>query len=196
MLTRRDLLKMMGAVVAAHATPTSAANGPLNESPRLGVARFVNPFIGTGAHGHVYPGATVPFGMVQLSPDNGTQGWDWCSGYHYSSDTIKCFSHTHLSGTGIGDMYDIGFMPTWIKRDTPLKDWRSKFSRAQEQAAAGYYAVTLADTGIKVELTASERAGYHRYTFPVPPVGHKAADRKSTRLNSSHGGISRMPSSA
>ena len=73
--------------------------------------RFVDPFLGTGGHGHVYPGATVPFGMVQLSPDNGVEGWDWCSGYHYSSNTIAGFSHTHLSGTGIGDWCDISVLP-------------------------------------------------------------------------------------
>src|SRR4051795_9362994 len=75
------------------------------------LTRYVDPFIGTGGHGHTYPGATVPFGMVQLSPDNGENGWDWCSGYHYSSDSIAGFSHTHLSGTGIGDWCDISVMP-------------------------------------------------------------------------------------
>lgn len=73
--------------------------------------KFVDPFLGTGGHGHVFPGAAVPFGMIQLSPDNGTEGWDWCSGYHYSSDSIAGFSHTHLNGTGIGDWCDISFMP-------------------------------------------------------------------------------------
>src|SRR6186997_1890102 len=75
------------------------------------LTRYVDPFIGTGGHGHTYPGATVPFGMVQLSPDNGQNGWDWCSGYHYSSDSLAGFSHTHLSGTGIGDWCDISVMP-------------------------------------------------------------------------------------
>ncbi|MFN5930481.1 MAG: glycoside hydrolase family 92 protein, partial [Sphingobacteriales bacterium] len=75
------------------------------------LTRFVDPFLGTGGHGHVYPGATTPFGMVQLSPDNGTNGWDWCGGYHYSSDSIAGFSHTHLSGTGIGDWCDISMLP-------------------------------------------------------------------------------------
>src|SRR5678815_266349 len=74
--------------------------------------KFVDPFIGTGGHGHTYPGATVPFGMVQLSPDNGSQGWDWCSGYHYSDSMIAGFSHTHLSCTGIGDLCDISVMPS------------------------------------------------------------------------------------
>jgi putative alpha-1,2-mannosidase len=73
--------------------------------------KYVDPFIGTGGHGHTYPGATVPFGMIQLSPDNGTQGWDWCSGYHYSDSMIAGFSHTHLTGTGIGDWCDISVMP-------------------------------------------------------------------------------------
>ncbi|TXK37667.1 glycoside hydrolase family 92 protein [Pontibacter qinzhouensis] len=134
---------------------------------------FVNPFIGTGAHGHTYPGATVPFGMVQLSPDNGAQGWDWCSGYHYSENTISGFSHTHLSGTGIGDLCDISVMPVTGDVDLskgPVKDakptYASAFSHADEIASAGYYAVKLQDYNIRVELTATERAGFHKYTFP------------------------------
>jgi putative alpha-1,2-mannosidase len=83
----------------------------ITASPKEPLIRYVDPFIGTGGHGHTYPGATVPFGMVQLSPDNGDEGWDWCSGYHYSSDSIAGFSHTHLSGTGIGDWCDISVLP-------------------------------------------------------------------------------------
>ena len=128
---------------------------------------FVDPFIGTGGHGHTFPGAVVPFGMVQLSPDNGTEGWDWSSGYHYSDNEIAGFSHTHLSGTGIGDWLDISVMPL----TSPLKGqdtiFRSAtFSHQNEQATPGYYAVKL-DNGIQVELTTSERVGYHRYTFPA-----------------------------
>ncbi len=121
----------------------------------------VDVFLGTGGHGHVYPGATVPFGMVQLSPDNGKQGWDWCSGYHWSSDSIAGFSHTHLSGTGIGDWADISVMP-FIKG---ARDLRTRFSHQNESGRPGYYQVKL-DNGILCEMTAAERMGYHRYTFP------------------------------
>jgi predicted alpha-1,2-mannosidase len=125
---------------------------------------LVDPFLGTGGHGHVYPGATVPFGMVQLSPDNGKEGWDWCSGYHYSSNTIAGFSHTHLSGTGIGDWCDISVLPL---NDTNTirneKIWHT-FDHKNEQAKPGYYSVQL-DNGIRCELTATERNGYHKYTF-------------------------------
>jgi putative alpha-1,2-mannosidase len=159
MISRRELLKTMS--LAALGSQLAVAAGP---SP----VEFVNPFIGTGAHGHTFPGATVPFGLVQLSPDNGVAGWDWCSGYHYSSDVIKCFSHTHLSGTGIGDMYDIGLMPIMAAPGRSLSDWRAKFSHAQEEASPGYYAVKLPDAGIRVELTATERVGAHRYAFPAP----------------------------
>ncbi len=122
----------------------------------------VDVFLGTGGHGHVYPGATVPFGMVQLSPDNGKQGWDWSSGYHYSSDSIAGFSHTHLSGTGIGDWCDISVMP-FLQLNA--KELRTKFSHANETARPGYYKVNL-DNNIVCEMTATERNGFHRYTFP------------------------------
>lgn len=127
--------------------------------------RFVDPFLGTGGHGHVYPGATVPFGMVQLSPDNGVNGWDWCSGYHYSSDSIAGFSHTHLSGTGIGDLCDISVMPMNDTSSVRSKWVKTRFSHANEQAKPGYYSVRL-DNGIRAELTATTRNGYHRYSFP------------------------------
>jgi putative alpha-1,2-mannosidase len=127
--------------------------------------RYVNPFIGTGGHGHTYPGASVPFGMVQLSPDAGKSGWDWCSGYHYGDSTLAGFSHTHLSGTGCGDLGDIQFMPGTSARI--LNDgYRARFSHERETATPGYYEVYLRDSGIDVELTATTRAGFHRYTFP------------------------------
>lgn len=122
--------------------------------------------LGTGGHGHVYPGATVPFGMVQLSPDNGVEGWDWCSGYHYSSSTIAGFSHTHLSGTGIGDWCDISVLPlldtTQIRQEKILLN----FSHNNETAKPGYYQVQLTN-GINCQLTANNRTGYHLYTFPT-----------------------------
>src|SRR4026208_1153454 len=99
------------------------------------LTRYVDPFSGTGGHGHTYPGATVPFGMVQLSPDNGTQGWDWCSGYHYSDSMIAGFSHTHLSGTGIGDWCDISVMPALDLVHDTTSSYREKFSHNNEKAS-------------------------------------------------------------
>ncbi len=127
---------------------------------------YVNPFIGTGGHGHTYPGAVLPFGMVQLSPDNGTQGWDWCSGYHYSDSVIVGFSHTHLSGTGIGDLLDISMMPSVDKPfDTFMTP--SKFSHRSEKAFPGYYSVYLKDFDIFSELTVSKHIGWQRHTYPT-----------------------------
>ena len=127
---------------------------------------FVKPMIGTGAHGHTYPGATVPFGMVQLSPNNGRTGWDWCSGYHYSEDKIKGFAHTNLSGTGCADLGDILITPGVLVKPNSATSLVSKFNHATEKAEAGYYAVTLAESKVKAELTATARVGVHRYTFP------------------------------
>lgn len=135
-------------------------------------AGHVDPFIGTGGHGHTFPGAALPFGMVQLSPDTYTSGWDWCSGYHWSDNSIMGFSHTHLSGTGCGDLGDILLMPTSgeVKlapgsREQPEAGYRSRFSHDDEQASPGYYAVTLATPGVRAELTATPRVGVHRYTW-------------------------------
>lgn len=130
--------------------------------------QYVNPFIGTDFTGNTYPGAQAPFGMVQLSPDNGLPGWDRISGYFYPDSTIAGFSHTHLSGTGAGDLYDISFMPVTLpyrEAEAPL-GIHSKFSHQNESASAGYYQVVLSDYGINVELTATERCGIQRYTFP------------------------------
>lgn len=129
---------------------------------------YVNPFIGTDFTGNTYPGAQAPFGMVQLSPDNGLPGWDRISGYFYPDSTIAGFSHTHLSGTGAGDLYDISFMPVTLpfqEAEAPLGIY-SKFSHDEETAYAGYYQVFLKDYKINVELTATERCGIQRYTFP------------------------------
>lgn len=139
-------------------------------SAQKNLTQYVNPLIGTGAHGHVYPGATVPFGMVQLSPDNGKNGWDWCSGYHASSDTIVGFSHTHLNGTGIGDLCDIQFMPATIpagsNNDLIVNHkFLSRFSHSNEIAKPGYYSVLLDDYSINSELTATLRSGVQRHTF-------------------------------
>ena len=141
-------------------------------------AGHVNVFIGTGGHGHTFPGATLPHGMVQLSPDTRLIGWDACSGYHYSDSTIIGFSHTHLSGTGIGDYGDILFMPVTGEKPLkagdahePGKGYRARFSHDREEGRPGYYRVFLPDDGINVELTATTRAGMHRYTFP-PKATH------------------------
>lgn len=134
----------------------------------LDYTQLVNPFIGTDFTGNTYPGAQVPFGMVQLSPDNGLPGWDRIAGYFYPDSTIAGFSHTHLSGTGAGDLYDISFMPVTLpynEAEQPL-GIHSKFSHEKESAYAGYYQVFLQDYKINVELTATERCGIQRYTFP------------------------------
>ena len=135
---------------------------------------LVNPFIGTGYHGHTFPGAAFPFGQVQLSPDNGTQGWDWCSGYHYSDSLLAGFSHLHLSGTGIGDLADISFLPVTSdivfeageENSHFVSRYAGKYSHSNEQAEPGYYSVILKNNGVKAELTVTERAGLHRYSFP------------------------------
>ncbi|MCO6509222.1 MAG: GH92 family glycosyl hydrolase, partial [Aridibacter famidurans] len=136
-------------------------------------ARWVNPFVGTGGHGHTFPGATMPFGMVQLSPDTRIDNWDGSSGYHYSDDIIYGFSHTHLSGTGIPDYCDILFAPYisdeyfWeASPEDTKKGFASKFSHDNEKAEPGYYSVKLDDENILAEMTATERVGFHRYTFP------------------------------
>jgi predicted alpha-1,2-mannosidase len=139
------------------------------------LSQYVNVFIGTGGHGHTFPGATLPYGMVQLSPDTRMSGWDACSGYHYSDSTIIGFSHTHLSGTGIGDYGDILVMPmtepvriTRGEEADPSSGYRSGFARKNEIASPGYYSVILDKNKIKAELTATARTGFHRYTYPEP----------------------------
>ena len=127
--------------------------------------QYVDPFIGTGGHGHTFPGATTPFGMVQLSPDTRIDGsWDGCSGYHYSDSIIYGFSHTHLSGTGVSDWGDILLMPT-AENSTDRNKYSSKFSHKNERASAGFYSVKLPDDNIDAEMTATTRAGFHKYTF-------------------------------
>ena len=133
---------------------------------------YVNNFTGTDGPGNTYPGAVVPFGMVQLSPDNGLPGWDRIAGYYYPDSTIAGFSHTHLSGTGAGDMYDLLVMPLnsrFAKSLTTEGAYRpfSKFSHDKEKASPGYYSVDLLSSGIKAELTTTSRVGFHQYTFPA-----------------------------
>jgi predicted alpha-1,2-mannosidase len=137
---------------------------------------YVNPFVGTGGHGHTFPGATVPFGMVQLSPDTRIDGsWDGCSGYHYSDSIIYGFSHTHLNGTGCSDYGDILFMPFTGTTTTDSKKYASLFSHNNEKATAGYYSVKLTN-GVDVELTSTTRVGLHRYTFPQNKAAHVILD--------------------
>ncbi len=137
----------------------------------------VRPMVGTAEHGHTYPGATVPFGMVQLSPDTRLESWDGCSGYHYSDSAILGFSHTHLSGTGCSDLGDIRFTPLSGKIPKMEKDgYHCKFSHKDETARPGYYSVTLQDPKIAVELTATPHAGFHKYTFPAGDVARLFLD--------------------
>lgn len=133
---------------------------------------YVDPFIGTGGHGHTYPGATVPFGMLQVSPVNGISAWDWCSGYHYSDSIAIGFSHLNLSGTGIGDLADILFMPVNKEVDLSINpisrdsiSYKSAYNHNNEKASPGYYQVFLEDHNINVELTTSKRTASHKYTF-------------------------------
>jgi putative alpha-1,2-mannosidase len=128
--------------------------------------QFVNPFIGTGGHGHTYPGAVAPFGMVQLSPDTRLTGWDGCSGYYYTDTLVYGFSHTHLSGTGIADYCDVLFMPTTGEPQFKNTEYSSGFKKKNETASPGYYKTHLDKYNIDVELTATTRAGMHHYTFP------------------------------
>jgi len=151
----------------------------------------VDPFIGTGEGAHTYPGASLPFGMVQLSPDtdikNFHQSYKWAAGYRYEDSTIVGFSHTHFSGTGHSDLGDVRLMPIAGdvrpdpgEVDKPGSGYRSRFSHASELAQPGYYAVTLADYGIRVELTATRRVGLHRYTFPEGTPAHVLLDLRDS----------------
>ncbi|MGN6510016.1 MAG: GH92 family glycosyl hydrolase [Chitinophaga sp.] len=143
----------LGLATAAHAQQTDYASK-------------VNPFIGTGGHGHTYPGPSMPFGMVQLSPDTHLKGWDGCSGYHYSDSLMYGFSHTHLSGTGIEDYCDILLMPVTGKPSWKNSEYASPFSHKNEKAYAGFYSVKLDKYDITASLTATKRAGLHKYEFP------------------------------
>ena len=149
-------------LLAAAAIAGGVQNAAAQEG-RDGLSR-VNPMIGTGGHGHTYPGASVPFGMIQPGPDAGKSGWDWCSGYHYADTALAGFSHTHLSGTGCGDLGDILVVPGNSFRIVG-KGYRAPFSHRDETASPGYYAVRLRDSGVRVELTATARAAMHRYAF-------------------------------
>ena len=159
-------------VLSATLLTNCKSNGVKTDVKNRDLVQFVDPYIGTGGHGHTYPGATVPFGMIQVSPDNGFSSWDWCSGYHYSDSVVAGFSHLHLSGTGIGDLADILFMPTnkAIELSTKatsrdLIAYKSTYSHKNETSKPGYYQVYLNDSKINVELTATQRTAFHKYTF-------------------------------
>ena len=144
---------------------------------------YVDNFIGTGGHGHTYPGATAPFGMVQLSPDTRMDDWDGCSGYHISDNHILGFSHTHLSGTGCNDYGDFRFMPITGEKHYKSDDYRSAFRHETETARPGFYSVVLEDYDIKVELAAGVRAAMHRYTFPENTNATVILDLKESTLS-------------
>lgn len=158
------IIAYLAAICLASCTPRTT----LNKTPKTTVD-YVNTFIGTGGHGHTYPGATLPFGMMQLSPDTRLDGWDGCSGYHYTDSLVYGFSHTHLSGTGVSDYGDILLMPS--KRNITNNGangepgYRSKFSHDKEKASPGYYEVFLEDPKVQVRLTVKERSGLHEYTY-------------------------------
>ena len=143
--------------------------------------RYVNPFIGTAASGHTFPGATWPMGLVQLSPETGYGEWAYCSGYQYLDTVIYGFSHTHLSGTGVADLGDILMQP--FTGNISRTHFGSRFSHKDETASPGFYSVLLKDDQVKVELTATERTGRHRYTFLNAKVGHVLLDLQSGLVN-------------
>ena len=152
----------------------SCKKEPENREP----VSYIDPFIGTGGHGHTYPGATVPFGMVQLSPQTRLDGWDGCSGYHFSDTLIYGFAHTALSGTGVSDYGDILIMPGVGEIVFDQKEYASPFYKNTEKAEAGYYGVKLEKPQVLAELTATTRVGYHRYTFPASELSHLIIDLK------------------
>jgi predicted alpha-1,2-mannosidase len=156
----------------------------MQEEPVAQAVDYVDPMIGSGGHGHVFVGANVPFGAVQVGPNNIYKGWDWCSGYHHSDSLIIGFSQLHLSGTGIGDLADILIMPFTGeprldkgKQEYPHGGYLSTFSHENETAKPGYYSVTM-DNGVEVELAATERVGFHRYRFPQDEKAHIIIDLK------------------
>ncbi|HEX3935002.1 MAG TPA: hypothetical protein VHW43_10020, partial [Puia sp.] len=145
----------------------------------------VDPYIGSGGHGHVFVGASVPFGMVQLGPSNIHKGWDWCSGYHYSDSILIGFSHTHLSGTGGTDMGDVLIMPYTgkirVKRGEQNDisgGYAAKYTHADEKVSPGYYSMSIRKYGVKAELTSTAHVGMHRYSFPDTGDAHIIIDLK------------------
>lgn len=155
------LVKRLCYLVSFMALLSCGTSETVQQRPLADLTLHVDPYIGTGGHGHVFLGANVPFGFVQLGPTQHTRGWDWCSGYHYSDSVLVGFSHMHLSGTGIGDLGDVTLFPV-----TAGNEKEHKFKHSNEVVKPGYYSVLLHETGIKTELTATSRAGFHKYSFP------------------------------
>ena len=184
MISRRNFLQSTAGALATVYLPSPAF--ALDRAPQDGEEdplKWVDLRIATGGHGHCFPGAVVPFGAVQLSPDTYDDGWDWCSGYHISDTSIMGFSHTHLSGTGCGDLLDFlvmaGTGPAKIvpgTREDPDSGYRSRFHHDDEVMVPGYYSVLLKDYGVRAELTATERAGLHRYTIPASSQAYLVVD--------------------
>ena len=158
---KKTILFLQAAVVGLLA----ACNQPSDEEQLRDEIQYVNPFIGTGFHGHTFPGATRPFALVQVSPDTHIMGWDASSGYHYDDSQIYAFSHTHLSGTGIGDLGDVAILP--FSGGDSIRPVAT-FKKETEKATPGYYAVRLDNFGINVELTSTDRVGFHKYTYDNP----------------------------
>lgn len=158
---KKTILFLQAAVLGLLA----ACSQPSGEEQLRDEIQYVNPFIGTGFHGHTFPGATRPFALVQVSPDTHIMGWDASSGYHYDDDRIYAFSHTHLSGTGIGDLGDVAILP--FSGGDSIKPVAT-FKKETEKATPGYYAVRLDNFGINVELTSTDRVGFHKYTYDNP----------------------------
>ena len=177
LMQKNIIIKTLLALLSVFAGDMCRANGMDN-------ARFVNPMIGTAIDAHNYPGATLPFGFVQVSPDTGTVGWHYCCGYRYEDSQIIGFSHTHLSGTGWMDLGDLLLLP--FTGEIRQSKFKSQFSHEQESARPGYYSVELQDYGIKAELTASQRCAFHRYSFETTNEGHLLIDLKSGMVDSTN----------
>lgn len=172
----------------AAATLLTACGGDL--AAERGVLRYVDPYIGTAGHGHTFLGVSAPFGAVQLGPSNFYKGWDWSSGYHHSDSIVMGFAHLHLNGTGCSDTGDLIFMPYTGEirihpgsQEHPESGYASHYSHERETARPGYYALVLDDTDVKVELTATERVGFHRYTYPEGVREHVAINLKDATGN-------------
>ena len=191
MISRRRFIGGVSAVagsIGLKNVRAAALAAAADSASKAEVTDYVKIRIGTGGHGHTFPGATVPFGMVQLSPDTFDAGWehsDWdhCSGYHMNDKYISGFSHTHLSGTGCADLLDFLVMPGTgtVKTSVgiaghPEEGYGSRYSHEDEVAVPGYYSVLLKDSNIRAELSATERAGIHRYTFPKSDSSHMILD--------------------
>ena len=194
-ISRRSFLQTSGALCASAAFSFPAFAVPQGEDASDPL-RWVDPRIGTGGHGHCFPGPSLPFGAVQLSPDTFNDEWDWCSGYHISDSSIMGFSHTHLSGTGCGDLLDFlvmaGTGPVKLipgSRTNPEEGYRSRFSHDDEHSEPGYYSVLLKDPNVRVELTATERTGLHKYTFPESNDAWLILDLNHSYLTNGHSSV-------